>query len=181
MQAVKYDFDQRTGRWRNHANSRRNTRDVCPLSARTTSAGESIDETRTKMCTWSGITSLATIAQPCSSAISMSKEFNRAATRPPSTRRRYFGHHTRCNPSEVTPPALERNRADNMTQGYRSPVTFSGPSGRAPIPLTASSRQGNRGDLMERPGITWTTNKISDRVFLQISHFMCWAKRTTEQ
>ena len=44
----------------------------------------------------------------------------RAATRPPRMRRRYFGHHTRCSPSEHTPPGVRRNRRSDMLRTLRN-------------------------------------------------------------
>jgi hypothetical protein len=39
--------------------------------------------------------------------------------RPPKIRRRYFGHHTKCSPSEHTPPGVRRNRRSDMPQTLR--------------------------------------------------------------
>jgi hypothetical protein len=125
------------------ANSARSTRDVRSLNRRASSAGESLGRTLTKMCTWSGITSLAAISQALSKAISSSSSFNRAATRPTKSRRRYFGHHTTCKPSELTPPAERRKRVEDMTGSeYESAVTLTGgvgPAARALTRLTAEA------------------------------------------
>src|ERR1700676_533427 len=119
--AAKYDGDHNTfANCRKYGNSARNSRAVRPLKARTTAAGASVGPTRTNRCTWSGMTSLATISQPCSAAICSTSSPQRAATRPPRTRRRYFGHHTKCNPSEHTPPGVRRNRRSDIRRTLRN-------------------------------------------------------------
>ena len=130
--APKHDFDHRTSRVPSQGNSERRIRLVRPLNARTTSAGESVGRTQRKMCTWSKMTSEATISHWCSSAIRVSGSSSRRATRPPKIRWRYFGHHTRCRPHEVTPPALRRSREDDMFPPYAEGVTYM--MGRVPGP-----------------------------------------------
>ncbi len=122
--APKYDFDHRTWGAPSQGNSERRIRLVRPLNARTTSAGEPVGRTQRKMCTWSNMTSEATISHWCSSAIWVSSSSRRRANRPPKIRWRYFVHHTRCRPSEVTPPALRRSREDDMFPPYAEGVTF---------------------------------------------------------
>jgi len=55
-------------------------------------------------------------------------------------RRRYFGNHTRCRKSELTPPAERRNRDPAMTKRYKPPPTCTAElwSGTA-IPLRAEA------------------------------------------
>ncbi len=103
-------------------------------------AGASTGRTRTNRCTWSGMTSFATICHVFSAAISSNSPSSRPATRPPSSRRRRFGHHTRCRPSDVTPPADRRNRELLMHEPYETTPTLTGnPWLRTPIPLTAEA------------------------------------------
>jgi len=142
-EAATYDFDHKTRRRPSHASSARSTREVRPVNLAATSAGESVGRTRTKMCTWPAITSRATICQSFSAAISSSSSFRRSATRPPRTRLRYFGPHTTCKPSDVTPPAERRERASDMTRpADEQGVTLTGEIGaspRAPIHLAAEA------------------------------------------
>ena len=56
----------------------------------------------------SGMTSLATISRPCAPAICSCSSPQRAATRPPRIRHRYFEHHTTCSPKEHTPAGVQR-------------------------------------------------------------------------
>lgn len=123
-------------------NSERRPGEVWPFSAVTTSAGPSAGQTRTNRCTWSGITSSATISHPRSSVISTRSPANRSVTRPPRNMHlRYVGRQTTCRPGELTPPAERRKRVALMT----GPTNRSGASvprkvgatSRPPMPLTA--------------------------------------------
>ncbi len=117
-----------------HANSARSTLLVRPLNRRTTSAGEPVRRTLTKTCTWSGITSLAAISSKSSS--------RRIAIRPLSSRYRYFGHQTRCNPSDDTPPVLRRKRDSPMQHRFSTRLRHYETDRvcvRVPIHLTAKA------------------------------------------
>lgn len=139
--AAKYDGDHNTLHRASQENSRRNTRAVRPFNLRTTSAAASTRRTRTKTSTGPGTTSFPTITQSFSTAIRSNSSFSRRATRPPSSRRRYFGHHTRCNPNELTPPAERRNRETQaMPAPYETPPTPTDiPWPGVPIPPTAKA------------------------------------------
>jgi len=70
-----------------------------------TNAGESFGRVLANRCTWSGITSHATIRHSCSAALASISSRNRTATGPVSTCLRYLGHQATCRPMSYTPAA----------------------------------------------------------------------------
>lgn len=142
-EAARYALDHSTFPGASQGNSALSCRDVRPLNLRATSARKSVARTRTKVCTWPGITSRGTIRQVFSAAISSSILFRRCAARPPRRPLGYFGHHRMCGPSDVTPPLQRRKRASNMTGSNHSRgAKLTGRPGtepRAPISPTAEA------------------------------------------
>lgn len=134
------------------------------LNRRTTSAGGSDSWTRMKTCRWSSITSLATMPQQLSPAISLESPSRRRAARPQSKRSPSFGYHAKCSRSEPAPPAERRKRGSTMSPQlpqlpqlphlpqlpqlphlYELGATLTGkvgPACRAPMPLGAEAARG---------------------------------------
>lgn len=89
-------------------NSSRSTREVKPLNRFAMYEADDFGSCSTNRCTWSGMTSSATMSHPRSSAFRRIDSSRCSATHPPSTRRRHFGHHTTCDPRSYTPPENRR-------------------------------------------------------------------------
>src|SRR3977135_3873210 len=65
------------------------------------------------------------ISQPFSVAFCSISSRSRTPTRPPSTRRRYFGHHTTCSPRSYTPPEYRRTFRVTVTRSLYRRFTYS--------------------------------------------------------
>ena len=79
-------------------------------------------------------------ASLCSLVTRSGRSPQRAATRPPRIRRRYFGHHIRCSPKEHTPPGVRRNRPSHTLRTLRNDTDKPVTTRRPPAPTSPTAQ-----------------------------------------